>query len=164
MEVPGDEFLARAVRAQNEHPGIGGSHPVDDVTDVLNCIGFAYHLLPVHLFLEYLGLLYETAPLGSVAKGNLYAVHILKRLLNEIEGALLYALHGCVYIAVAGNHYHGRIHALLTKPVQHLQTVHIRHLNVAEDGVIVLLDSHGQSLLSVLCGLHIVSEHAYEVA
>ena len=138
VDIPRHEFLSGSVRTGDEHSGRSRCDLGDNLAYMVHRSRVAYHIRAVNLLLEGLVLLGEGDLVGRILDCNQDAVEV-KRLLDKVEGALLDAVHGGVDITVAGNHHNGRVDAHLHTLVEDLDTVHLRHLDVAEDYVILLL-------------------------
>ena len=144
VQAAGDQFLAAAVRTGDQHAGVGRGDLGDHLAYVLHCLGLADHLLAVHLLLENLGLGDERGLVRRVLDGDQDAVEV-QGLLDEIEGALLDAVHRGVDVPVAGNHDHGGVSALLLEVLQDFHTVHVGHLDVTENDIEMLFAGHFQA-------------------
>ena len=97
--------------------------------------GFAYHLLSEHFLLQIGVFGDDLRALRRVLDGNQYTVEV-QRLLDEIESAFLYTFYGRFNVAVAGNHDDGRVNAVLAELFQHFRTLHVGHLDVAENHIV----------------------------
>ena len=138
VEVTRHEFLAGTVGADDQHAGVGGRHLRDHLANVLHRGGIADHVGAVHLLLERLVLGGQHHPVSGVLDRDQDAVQV-QRLLDEVEGAQLDAVHGGLDVGVAGNHHHGGVQAHFHEFREHLGAVHPGHLDVAEDDVVFLL-------------------------
>lgn len=156
MQASGHQFLAGAVGAHYEHPGIRGRHLADHFADMRHRRGLPYHLLTEDFLLQNPGLLHQSGLVRSVLDGDEDSVEV-QRLLNEVERPLLDAIDGGGDVAVAGNHYHFGVHAVLLEFLQHLDSVHLRHLYITENNVIMLLLRHFHGGAPVLGRIHGIS-------
>ena len=156
METPGHQFLSRTIRPHNQHPRVGRRHLRDDVLHVADRLRLPYHLLSIDLLLEGLVLRDDRGLLRSVLDRYQDPVQI-QRLLDVVKGSLLDAFHSGVNVTVSGNHDDGGVDALGHHLVQHLGTVHPRHLDVAEDHVVLLLVHHREGCHSVLRHIHFIA-------
>ena len=153
MQAAGHELLSGAVGAEDEDPGVRSRDLVYHLAYVPHGLGTAHHLLAVDLLLEDPGLRHEVGLVAGVLDRDEYAVEV-QRLLDEVEGALLDALHGGVYVSVAGDHHHGGLYPGFHEFAEHLYSVHPGHLYVAEDDVVFFLVSSLEAFFAVLGGLH----------
>ena len=94
--------------------------------------------------------------LGGVLDRDQNPVQV-QRLLDEVKRAFLDAFHGCVDVSMAGDHHNGRIYALGDHLVQHLGSVHSRHLDVTENHIVPFLVHHRKGGRAVLGHIHIVA-------
>ena len=100
----GDQLLARAALARDQHPRIGGSHFFDQAEDLLDRRRRADHLVALQALLEErVAFPFQPRPLQGVLQRDQDALP-LDRFLQEVEGADLDRLHGVGDGAVAGQH------------------------------------------------------------
>ena len=141
MQLSGHQLLASAVLASDEDPGAGRRHLLNHVTHLHHRCGGADHLvLTAHNLLQGLVLCAQVALVQGVAYRDEQPVHV-GRLHDEVESAFLDGVHGIVDGAVAGDHDHGYVIVLLDV-LQHLDAVHLGHLDVAQHGIVFLLFHH----------------------
>ena len=132
VQPTGHQLLARTVGTGDKHPRVRRCHPVYHILDTDYGGRLAYDLLhSSHLLLESLGLADQRTLVRGIFQSNKYPVQV-QRFLNEIIRSLLYALHRSIYGAVTGNHHYRSFVSALGQFVQHLHSVHARHLDVAE--------------------------------
>ena len=162
VQAAGDEFLAGAVGAGDEDAGVGGGDLVDHVADVPHALGLAHHLLPIDLLLEDLGLGDEVRLVGRVLDGDEDAVQV-QGLADEVERALLDAVHGRVDVGVAGDHDDRGLDPVGDELLKDFGTVHPGHLDVAEDGVVLLLFRHFTGVGAVFGRVHLVIFHLQDL-
>ena len=158
MKGPCYQFLSGAVRSHYKYAGIGGCHFLHHLTNVLDALGLPYHLLAVYLFLEQLCLAHEAGLVGGVLQGDQDAVQV-QRLFYEVIGTFLYAVHCSGNIGVAGYHYHRRLYPFLHQTGEHFGTVHLGHLDIAEDSVVFFLFGLLKALLAVFGHFYLIGFH-----
>ena len=150
MKASGHELLSGAVGTCNEYPGVGRCHLLYHFPEMDNRSGFADHLpVALNLLLQCRVLGDDGGALGGILDGNKQPVEV-QRLLYEVEGAFLYAFHGRVDVSVARYHDDCGLDSILDKPFKHLGTLHPRHLDVTEDGIILFLPGHLDGCLPVV--------------
>ena len=162
VEVLGDELLAAAVGPGDEHARRGGGHLGYHVLEMPYSLRAADYVLAIDLFLEDAGLGHEVGLVRRVLYGDEDAVDV-RRLADEIEGALLDAGHGGLQVAVAGKHDDGALDPVGDKPVQHFDAVHLGHLYIAYNSVEFLLRGLCYRFNAVLSRLHGVVLHFEDV-
>ena len=157
MQAPGHQLLAGAVAAGDKHACGRGRNLFYHLAHVTDGLALAHHALAaVNLLLEALVLADELGFVGGVLDGDEYAVKV-EGLLDKVECALLDALHGSLYVSVTGNHDHGALGALGAKFFKHLNPVETRHLDVAENYVVVTFESLLQAFGAVLCCFYYIT-------
>ena len=157
VQAPGDQFLAGAVGAHDQHAGVGGGHAVHDFLDMLDGGGIAHDLVfALDFFLEADGLLDQRGLVGRILERDQDAVQV-ERLLDEVVGAFLDALDGSVDVAVTGNHDDRGLAAGFHQGVKHFIAIHHRHLDVAENGVEIVGKGLIHALFAVFGGSHLVA-------
>ena len=144
------QFLARAVLARDEHPGIGGCHPVDGVADVQHRFAVADHVVARRMGAPQLGvLLLQPALLDAVADDRQQAL-LFPGFLQEVVGPQPAALHRGLLVAVGGDDDHVRAGRFLADALQDLEPVHARHLDVEQDDVRLFLGQEFEGPESIL--------------
>ncbi len=122
----------------------------------------SHHLLAIDLLLEDLGLGDEVGLVRRVLDGDEDPVQV-QGFADEIERTLLDAVHGRVDIGVAGDHDHRRLHPVLDEFLEHFRAVHPGHLDIAEDGVVLLFFRHRGGVGAVFGRIHLVSFHLQDL-
>ena len=130
--------------------------------DVPHALGLAHHLLPIDLLLEDLGLGDEVRLVGGVLDGDEDAVQV-QGLADEVERAFLDAVHGRVDVGVAGDHDDRGLDPVGDELLKDFSTVHPGHLDVAEDGVVLLLFRHFTGVGAVFGRIHLVFFHLQDL-
>ena len=156
MKASGYKFLSRTVGTDYQHPRIGRSHLLYNGTDMLHRFGLAYHLLAVDLFLQNLRFLHKGYLVRGILDCDEYAVQI-QRFLDKVESAFLYAFHRRVYVPVTGNHHHSRVYTRFVEPGKHLYTIHVGHLDIAENHAVPLFFRHFAACSTVFRHIHFIS-------
>ena len=147
MDCPRDQLLAgsafaaqhdgavgrRAARDQAEH-GLHGGALADDVLEPV-----AGAVLVVGSGRPAQG----ATPVEDPPDRQLQ-VFGLKRLGQVILGAELHRLHGGADLVQTGDHDHVDVRPRLLDPAQHLDAVHLRHLDVQHQQVVIVLVDQGQ--------------------
>ena len=158
VDALGHQFLSGAVGAGDEDAGLGGGHLADHFLEVGHRHGFSHHLPAVDFLFEDFGFLDQIGLVRGILQGDEDAVQV-QRLLDEIEGAFLDTVHGRGDIGVAAYHDDGGLDAFLDDFYQHLGAVHLRHLDVAEDGVVLLLLGFLQAFQPVFGRFYLIIFH-----
>ena len=154
VQGAGHQFLARAIGSGYQDPCIGGGHPVDHILYLFNGFRFAHHFIATcGLLLEYLDLGGLLSAVHGIADGDQQAVQI-QGFLNKVKGPLLDGFHRIVHVSVPRDHDHLGFALLLEKLFQDLQSVHLRHLDIAENDVVSAGPVFLQSLDPVLGQVH----------
>ena len=123
---------------------------------MLHSFRIPHHLLAIDLLLEGPVLVDDSRPLRSILDSNKDSIQV-KRLLDEIERPFLDAFHRSVDVSVAGDHHDRRINPVCDKFVQHLRSIHSRHLDVTEDDIVFFFIYHGQGSRPVFCQVNIIA-------
>ena len=129
---------------------------------MLHRLGLADHVGAVDLLLEGLVLRGQADLVRGVLDRDEDAVEV-QRLLHEVEGALLDAVHGRVDVGVAGDHDDGGLDAVGDELLKDFGPVHAGHLDVAEDGVVLLLFRHFTGVGAVFGRVHLVIFHLQDL-
>ncbi len=156
MEKPGNQLFTGTVRPGDEDSGVGWSDLVDHGADVLDGFGFTDHFLTIDTLLEGLGFPFEGRVLSRVLDGDKDSVEV-ERLLDEIECAFFDAFNGSVDVSVAGNHDNRGVDPFCGELVEDLDSVHVRHLDVAENCIVSFLHGHLEPLGAVLSYIYLIS-------
>ena len=153
------QLFARTVGPGDQHPGVCRRHRLHHGQDVLDGLRLAHDLMRldgVGLFGQHLGGFNQSLTLKDVAQGDKHAVEV-KRLLDEIVGALLQGLHRGLHRAVARNHDHGCGDVFLGQNVQDVEAIHLGHLDVTENGVESRFGRGNHTVHARSCLRHLVS-------
>ena len=151
MQGAGDQLLARAAGAADQHRGVGGRHLLDQLHDPLHgragadqavarrLVGELLHPLPLapgqlHLLV---GLLDVDFQLGQV-----------EGLGQVVVGAPLHGLDGRLDAAVGGQHERLQLRLALLELCQQLDAAHARQVQVEQGDVDTRLGRLGQRLLA----------------
>ena len=129
------QLLAHAALARDEHGRVRGRGPADRLPDLLQGRALAFHAIAlVEGELQPPVLLHELPLAQRVPRHEQDALGF-GRLLDEVVGPQLGGLHRRLHRAVPGEDDHGRCALFGLQGLQHLEPVHLRHLDVEEDEV-----------------------------
>src|SRR5690242_7924006 len=146
MDGTGDQLLAGAVFARDEHARRGRRHLLDALDHAFHGPARAYDLVVgVHLGLEPHVLAGQVHVLEGVAQREENTVRV-ERLLEEIVGAQLGRFDRGLDGAVARDHDDLRARVELAQLAQRLEAVHALHLHVEQHEVGPELGVHAQRL------------------
>ena len=138
MDGAGDEFLARARLAEDEHRGVRTARGLgDEVHDLLDAVAFRDEegeLVLQGAFLEEPHLLPEPDGFQCVADGDQEAAHD-DGLDHVVVGAELHGGDHGVAVFVGRDHDHEHLGVHLPDGAQGLDAVHARQAHVQEDEV-----------------------------
>ena len=170
----GDEFLACAALAGNQHRGIGVGNAFHRSKYICHFLALAYDVAAVESLYSALFLLYSHFLLACQFEGCLYALHqcsVAPRLSHKVEGSCLHSFHSKVNASPCRHKYNRHIGAEYLHLSQQKDTlvatcgegkIHIHEYEVG------LCGSHYlHSLLGRGCCLHFVAcplEHETETA
>ena len=139
VDGPGHQLLAHPALAGDEHGRVRGRGAAHRVPDLLEGGAAAHHpVAVVEDELQAAVLLDEPLLPERVAGGDQDAL-ALRGLLDEVPGPELHRLDRGLDRPVAGQDHHRGRGVPLLEPLQDLEPVHLRHLDVEEDEVRRLL-------------------------
>ena len=139
VDQPGQEFLARAAFALDQHRGAAGGHPACHIDQLLHFPApvddpvRGYALFP-HLLTENLVFPDQRAPLGDAVHQEQELVK-LYGLRDVIDGAGLHGIHGRFDRPVGGHDHHVDFRVDPLYLFKDLHAVHARHLVIEEDDI-----------------------------
>ena len=140
MNRAGDQLLAGAAFAGDEHGGVGCRALRDQPVHLLHPRARPDHVVQavpgIHGELEIQVLLPQRPALERPGHGELELLRV-EGLRQVVEGAELHALHRGLDLGQAGEHDHLDVGMRLLDPPQDLQAVHLRHHDVEDDQVVV---------------------------
>ena len=141
MDRPGDERLAGAALAGNQHGGLGVGHALDHVVDPQHAVVVADDVLQaethVELGLEVAVLFQDLALVESPLDGQLQ-LFVDQRLGEEIEGPRADRLDRRLDRPVAGNQDHGRGGMVPAAMGEDVEAVAVAQADVGQDHVVGL--------------------------
>ncbi len=142
VERLGEQLLAGAALAEEQHRGGGGGHLADRLEDRQHLRALAHQVVEAVLVLEPLAqrarLLHEALPLQGLLEDDLQLLDV-DRLAEVVLGAELHRLDRRLDRAVGGHDDDHRLRAHLLDLREQLDPVHARHAQVGEDDVGVVL-------------------------
>ncbi len=138
MDGAGDQVLAHAAFAGQQHGGAGGRHALDGGEDLLHRRAAADDVVelvaPAQFLLQLAVLVAQRAHFERLVD-HLHQVIERKRLEQEIGGAGLHGFHGGLHAAERRHHDHRHVRVLPADQAQQLQPVHARQLEIGEHQV-----------------------------
>ena len=140
MDGPGGQLLARAALARDQDGRVRGSDLLDQVEDFAHGPALADDVVEARGVpdrpLEQDVLLAEPPLFEPVGEDDLQLLD-LERLDDVVQGAHLEGLDRLLDAPVGRDHDHRRERMQLLRSGQDLHPVHVRHLDVADEGVIL---------------------------
>jgi hypothetical protein len=141
----------------DEHAGIGRCYLLDHFAHQLYACRSAYHLgtaACAHLFAQHLGLGDQVGAVEGIAHRNEQAVEV-QRLGDVVVGTALQGIDSRFDGAMAADHHHRGVGRKEDDAVEHFGAVHLGHLDVAEDDVILRAFDLHHALQAVLGLIHL---------
>ncbi len=160
VDEPRHPLLACPVPAGDEDARIAGRHLLDHLADLAEGLALADHLHGAalglaHFLPQHLGLLHQVAAVQRIANADQDAIDV-RGLLDEVESPLLQRIHSGIDGAMPADHHHGQVGGVCLQLLQHLDAIHLGHLDVAEHQVESALGRLLQSCCPVLRLVHLV--------
>ena len=146
VQGAGDQLLAGAVLAPDQHPGVGRADPPDELTHPLERRALPDHrVADIEHPLQLAILHRERGMLEGIPQGDQELVGV-EGLLEEVECAPAGRLDRGRDGAVARDHHHGRRRIQLAQPAQGVEPIEAGHLHVEQDHVRPEIRIHGDRL------------------
>ena len=155
MELAGDQFFSRSVCSCNEDARIRRCNRANQFDNGPNFSRIPHDgrgTLHLNLSGQALGLFLQLTLVQCMPHGQQNPVQV-QWLLDEVKGAHFDGLDSGFYRTMATDHDYAAVDSFFHQCIKHFQPIHLRHLDVTENGIEGKLGCQLQPFRSVL-GLH----------